>query len=227
MHLTAFDDSQALAEWLAEHVAGRLRSAIESRGNATLAVSGGSTPRMFFKTLSAKELDWEKVCVTLVDERWVATSSNRSNQKLVTIDLLQDKAAKAGFLSLYQPDREPHEVRLIEKDLRALLPLDVVVLGMGNDGHTASLFPGGDNLALATRDDCDLSVVEMNAPDAAEPRVTLTLPVICGARDLVLHIEGDEKREVLDDASETLDPAKLPIAHVISKCPDLRVVWAP
>ncbi len=227
MHFTAFDNGEVLAEWLAGRVADKLAAAINEKGNATLAVSGGSTPLRFFKLLSARDIQWESVWITLVDERWVAPGSNRSNQKLVTLELLQDKAAKAHFLPLYSENFMAEEISDHSKDVAKLLPFDVLVLGMGTDGHTASLFPGGDNLGKASADDCKHVLMAMNAPDAGETRVTLTAPVIAGARELILHIEGEKKREVLEEASEPGDPARLPVRFILSKRPDLRVVWAP
>ena len=227
MHFTAFDNGDVLAEWLAGRVADKLAAAIREKGNATLAVSGGSTPLRFFKHLSGKDIAWENVWITLVDERWVPPASNRSNQKMVTLELLQANAAKAHFLPLYSGEYSADDVSLHTDNISKLLPFDVLILGMGTDGHTASLFRGGDNLGKATADDCPHLLMSMNAPDAGETRVTLTAPVITAARELILHIEGPEKREALEEASEPGDPARLPIRFILSKRPDLRVVWAP
>lgn len=226
MHFTALEDSNALAEWLAIYVANALSDAIKNKGRASLAVSGGSTPKRFFKHLSQKDIEWDKVWITLVDERWVPPSSSRSNQRMITLELLQGHAAKAKFIPLFRDGISQLDVSDIEADISPLLPFDVIILGMGTDGHTASLFPSGDNLALATSDNCDALVLPMNAPDIEEPRVTLTLPVITGACELLLHIEGEGKREILEKAVEAVDPAKLPISFVLQKCPELRVVWA-
>ncbi|MGB7286241.1 MAG: 6-phosphogluconolactonase [Salaquimonas sp.] len=227
MQFTAFDDSDALASWLASHVAKQLSSAIEKRGKASLVVSGGSTPGRFFKRLSQQDIGWDKVWITLADERWVAPDSNRSNQRMVTLELLQGKAASAHFIPLYKDGIEAKDVRNIEPDLSAIMPFDVVILGMGADGHTASLFPGGDNLAKATKMDSKALVIDMTAPDTAETRVTLTLAALTSAKDVLLHIEGGEKRTVLEAADEAIDLATRPISFVLANRPDLRVVWAP
>ncbi len=227
MHFTAFDNGDLLAKWLANHVADSLARAITKRGKASLAVSGGSTPLKFFRALSTKPIAWENISVLLVDERWVPPTSKRSNQRLVTLELLQDKAARAQLIPLYSDKIEADEISLRDRELVPHLPIDILILGMGEDGHTASLFPGGNNLGAATSQDCEMLLISMQAADAGEPRVTMTLPAITDARELVLHIEGQTKKDVLDEASQPGDPAALPIRFVLSKCPDLRVVWAP
>ena len=222
-----FTSPDALARQLADDLAGKMRESIAARGRVCIAVSGGSTPVRFLEELSKRKLDWSKVRVTLVDERWVPINSSRSNQRLVTLELLQQNAAKAHLLGLYREDIEAEEINHIDDELKDLMPFDVVVLGMGTDGHTASLFPGGDKLLDATRKDSKQNLTYMNAPDAGETRVTLTLPAIASAKNLLLHIEGQTKRDVLEEAIESGEPAQLPIRYVLDACPDLRVVWAP
>ena len=140
--------------------------------------------------------------MTLVDERWVPESNERSNARLLRENLLHGLAAEARFLPLYRDTPEPEQaLPEIERDLAALpSPFDALVLGMGNDGHTASFFPGGDRLADALDPATTAKVLPMRAPDAGEPRITLTLPPILAARHLYLHIEGAAKQRVLEDA---------------------------
>ncbi len=161
--------------------------AIEAKGKATLAVSGGTTPKTFFAKLSQIDLPWQRVTVTLVDERQVPETSERSNARLVRETLLVDKAAAAKFVPLIDTDAAA-----------ALPPFDVTVLGMGADGHTASFFPGGDRLAEAMNSNTQARIIAMTAPGAGEPRLTFTLPVIEATGRLELHIEGAEKKDVLD-----------------------------
>ncbi|MET0290687.1 MAG: 6-phosphogluconolactonase [Pseudoxanthomonas sp.] len=200
--LTPFPDGDALAAGLAEAVAEDLRDAIARNGKAALAVSGGSTPKRFFQQLSAKTLDWSKVTVTLVDERWVGEHSERSNAALVKRTLLQDQAAAARFLPLYRELPEPGQaLSEIEHDLdQQALPLDVAILGMGEDGHTASFFPGGDYLGRALDLSSSARVLPMHAEGAGEPRITLTLPVLAASGRLYLHVEGQKKADVLGRA---------------------------
>ncbi|WAC62368.1 6-phosphogluconolactonase [Pseudoxanthomonas sp. SL93] len=199
IQLHPFADGDAVAQALAQAVADDLRAALALRGNASLALSGGTTPRRFLQALSQQALDWSQVTVTLVDERWVADDHERSNARLLKEYLLQGAAAQARFVPLFRPAATPDEVlQAVAADLP--LPLDVAVLGMGSDGHTASFFPGGDRLAEALDPAGDAVVLPMRAPGAGEPRITLTLPVLRDAGRLYLHIEGGEKRQVLQQA---------------------------
>lgn len=227
MHFTAFKDGDVLAKWLAGQVSKILRRAIAQKGRASLAVSGGSTPSRFLKALSREKLHWEKVSITLADERWVPPDSARSNQRLVTLELLQNEAASAQFIPLYRRDCAPNNLGPVRSELNQALPLDVIILGMGTDGHTASLFPNGNNLGRATNLSEKETVLPMEAENLDEPRVTLTLPVITAAGKIFLHIEGDKKRDVLEEETGTGDPAHLPIRYVLNQRSDTRVVWAP
>lgn len=221
------NNSNELAQWLAEHVAKLLTDSILKKGNATLAVSGGGTPKQFFVDLSQQEIDWENVIITLVDERWVDGSSDRSNAKMVGDLLLQNSAASARFLPLFNKNINASKIGSIADKYKALLPFDVVILGMGADGHTASFFPGGSKLSEATDPNSDAILISMEAEGAGEPRVTFTLPSLVNAGEIILHIEGEVKKQVLDSALIKGDPDELPIRHVLNACPDLKIVWAP
>ena len=202
IQLHTFPDPVALAESLALTVANHLRAALMARDLASLALSGGNTPKRFLQALSLQSLPWKNVTVTLVDERWVPESSERSNARLLRENLLHGGAAEARFLPLYRDTPEPEQALAgIERDLTSLpLPFDAAVLGMGEDGHTASFFPGGDRLAEALDPATTARVLPMRAPGAGEPRITLTLPILLAARHLYLHIEGTAKQRVLEDA---------------------------
>lgn len=206
-----FGDHERLAWNLASDVASALRQLIAASGQATLAVSGGNTPKLFFEKLSLMDIPWAQVTVTLVDERQVPETSERSNARLVRESLLQDKAAAARFVPLSQAAELAH--------------LDVVILGMGNDGHTASFFPGGDNLAVALDPATPERIVEMTAPGAGEPRLTFTLPMLLGAKYLMLHIEGAEKRKVLDAALGDGPVEELPVRAVLRPQTPLTLYW--
>ena len=216
---------------LAEHIAEQLRQGLSERGRAVLAVSGGSTPKELFARLSQEKLDWSRVQVTLVDERWVDIDDERSNARMVKAALLQNEAAAAHFVPLYTGDATPEDgLAIANERIDALdLPFDAVVLGMGDDGHTASFFPGGDNLHEALDLGGTHRVLPMHAPGAGEPRITLTLPTLLDTRALYLLVTGEKKRDVLADAQLGLGEAlHYPVRAVLTqqRVP-LAVYWCP
>jgi 6-phosphogluconolactonase len=224
-----FADKATLAKELAEAVADRIRAAIETRGLAAIAVSGGSTPARFFQALGkTKDIDWSKVIVTLVDERWVDETNDRSNALLVNERMLQGPAATARFFPLYSGGDEPNAEQIAKTNaMLAQLPeqFAAVVLGMGSDGHTASFFPGGDTLDQALIEAGP--TVSIRAPGAGEPRITFTLPRLLQADGLYLHIEGEEKAAVLDTALGDGPVADMPIRAVLRSGHAVNVYWCP
>ncbi|MFT3791931.1 MAG: 6-phosphogluconolactonase [Rudaea sp.] len=227
-----FGDGAQLAEALAGAIADDLAHAIAERGQALLAVSGGRTPQRFLQTLSMQPVDWSKVVVTLVDERWVPPTDARSNETFVRANLLQGRAAAARFVPLYEAGAAAPEDGMPAVTARVAmldLPFDALVLGMGEDGHTASFFPDGDHLAEATDPKTDAVVLPMRAPGAGEPRITLTLPVILDSRAIYLHIEGERKREVLENARYVAATNRAwPISAVLRNAhAPVKVYWCP
>jgi 6-phosphogluconolactonase len=224
-----FADKPTLAKELAEAVADRIRTAIAERGVAAIAVSGGSTPGRFFQALGkTRDIDWEKVIVTLVDERWVDETSDRSNALLVNERMLQGPAAVARFFPLYSGGDAPDAAAVAKTNsLLAQLPdqFAAVVLGMGSDGHTASFFPGGDTLAEALS--AEGPAIAIRAPGAGEPRITFTLPRLLQADGLYLHIEGEEKADVLDTALGDGPIEDMPIRAVLRSGHAVTVYWCP
>jgi 6-phosphogluconolactonase len=211
-----FKTGAALAEKLASDVADWLRSAIATKDFAVLAVSGGTTPKPFFTALSNVDLEWSKVQITLVDERQVDEMNPRSNAKLVRESLVQNKAADAQFVPLFE-----------NKNASNLARFDVAVLGMGSDGHTASFFPGGNHLAQALNVDQPHSIISMEAQTAGEPRLTFTLPRLLAARHLCLHIQGDEKMKVLEQALAGVDQNEMPVRAVLNSQKPVSLYWCP
>src|SRR5690606_34634019 len=224
-----FADKPTLAKELAEAVADRIRTAIAERGVAAIAVSGGSTPGRFFQALGkTKDIDWSKVSVTLVDERWVDETSDRSNALLVNEKMLQGPAAVAHFAPLYSCGSEPDAAGVARTN--ALVgnlpkPFAAVILGMGNDGHTASFFPGGDTLGEALS--AEGPTLAIRAPGAGEPRITFTLPRLLETEGLYLHIEGEEKARVLDAALGDGAVEDMPIRAVLRSGAPISVYWCP
>ncbi len=228
--LHTFANGAEPAENLADAVAVALAAGIAARGKASLAVSGGSTPKTFFRTLSTRPLDWTKVIVTLVDERFVPADNPRSNHLLVAENLLRNSAADAVFLPLYQPvDDVEIAAAIASKEVAEIEPpFDVVILGMGNDGHTASFFPGGNNLERAIDPKTPRGIVAMEAQDAGEPRLTFTFASLEDARLLVLHIEGEAKKTVLSQALADGDERDMPIRAMLRRASTpVDIYWAP
>ncbi len=224
-----FADRAVLAAALAETVATRLKSAIEEGSEASIAVSGGSTPERFFNVLSQANLNWQKISVTLVDERWVPSDHARSNARLVAESLLKNRAAAARFVPLYCDTASPEDG--IPSILAALttmpMPFDAVVLGMGTDCHTASFFPGGDHLAEALDPDNPALLTTMIAPGTGEPRITFTLAPILASGLIALHIEGEEKKTVLGQALADGPVEGMPVRAVLHSGRPVTVFWAP
>lgn len=223
-----FADRHDLATTLAGEIAGRLTGAIAERGTALLAVSGGTTPAKLFAALSTTPIAWDKVTVTLVDERFVPPSSPRSNAGLVAANLLQNNAAAARFVPLYHEAASIEDAAAADSEaLRSLpWPLDVVILGMGGDGHTASFFPDAGNLEELLDPASRRIVLPVHAASGGEPRLTLSMARIISAGFVALHIEGEDKRTAFDGA---MGPgAKKPIRRVIEAAPrPIEVFWAP
>lgn len=230
-----FADKTKLASGLALAVAVNLQAGIAQRGAASLVVSGGSTPVGFFKSLSQiDDVAWDKVTITLVDERWVDDRSDRSNARLVKENLLQNNAKDARFVPLYSGGELPGAEQINQTNARLTqnvpTPFDAVVLGMGNDGHTASFFPGGDTLDLALSDNGP--AIAISAPGAEEDRVTLTLPTLLNTASLYLHIEGAQKSDTLSKAMNTTkggnEIAEMPVrAVLIQKQKTIQLYWCP
>lgn len=210
----SFPDAETQSSALAAEVAKRLTQAVGARGSALLAVSGGKSPVRLFQLLSQTELPWQAVTVTLVDERWVDADHADSNARLVREHLLVGEAAAARFLPLKNAAATPEEgVAECNAALAKLpLPFDVVVLGMGDDGHTASFFPQAPGLAAALDTSSPMRCAGVRPQTAPHPRMTLTLRVLQESRWLVLPLQGESKlrtyRRALEDGPVELMPVR-------------------
>ncbi|MCB1620695.1 MAG: 6-phosphogluconolactonase [Thiothrix sp.] len=228
MDIRYYDSRQAQAEALAAQVAGELGQAITVRSEAHLAVPGGTTPAPFMQALARIELPWQHVRVTLTDERQVPDTHERSNARLVRENLLQQ--VSANFIPLYRESRSHCGLGLLEHDLTYhVLPLDVCVLGMGSDGHFASLFPGGDNLAQGLDPANSAHVIYLRARGAPEARISLTLSTLLTAPAIHLLITGPEKLDVLEQAADALAAGRdssLPVQQLIRSAAGLMVHYA-
>jgi 6-phosphogluconolactonase len=226
-----FDDQPTLATALASAVANDLRAALQDQPLATLAVSGGRSPVPVFEVLREQDLDWPRVIVTLVDERWVPENDPASNEALVRSHLLQDRAAAARFVPLYTGavSAEAAE-KILAATFRDLpLPFAAVILGLGDDGHTASLFPGSphlrEGLALGrTVAETPPCLAQVGAVAPTE-RISLTLPWTLYARRIYLQFAGAAKIEVFETAQSGPD-LRYPVSFVLHQTQTSVAVFA-
>jgi 6-phosphogluconolactonase len=219
VNLNTYPDCDLMYMDLASRLAGELRTALTSEETAAFAVPGGTTPGPVFDELCAADLDWARVCVLLTDERRVPPDHARSNERLVRERLLTSRAAVATFVRLV-PEEE--DMSKVIAAIEPLLPIDVMLLGMGADMHTASLFPGSPDLEAAL-DRHAPPVMLVEATGDLEPRITLTGPVLSGAISTHVVIRGEDKRAALEKARH-LKPAEAPIATVLGNA---EIHWAP
>jgi len=225
-----FKNPYSLADELAEYTAFLLDAAIGERGRASLVVSGGSTPVPYFEALSMQDIAWKKVTITLADERWVGLSDPASNERLVRQHLLKMRGSEAKFIGLYsgagkaRDGEEECQLRIAEMGL----PFDVLVLGMGGDGHTASFFPGAANLHRATDMKSGKKCVSITPLAAAHDRMTLTLSTLIQSKNIFLHIVGKEKLRVFEKALCQGAEEEMPVRYFFTKTASpLKAYWAP
>lgn len=222
MEFIEYPDREMMMIDLANRIAGELNTCLRQHDWASFAVPGGTTPGPIFDDLCSADLDWSRVHVMLTDERWVPEDHERSNTRLLRERLLIDRAAAATYVPLYKPAETPEEViDELSETIRPEMPISILLLGMGADMHTASLFPGADRLADALDRNAP-PLMAMRAPGAPEPRITLTAPVLRSAMSTHVVITGAEKRAALE-AARHMKPAEAPIATVLS---DAMVHWA-
>jgi len=210
--LQEFSSLQACSAAIAEDMGNCLGEAIERRGQAVLAVSGGKTPRLIFPLLARRDLAWDKVCVTLVDERWMAPEHPESNEKLARDFLLKGPASKARFMPLKTPAETPQGgVEEVAARLNALSwPLDAVFLGLGEDGHIASLFPGDAAVGDAP-DEVLGRCVAVAAKAERTARMSLSPSALLDSRRIFLVLSGAAKRAKFKEALSPGPPSELPL----------------
>jgi 6-phosphogluconolactonase len=226
--LNEFDNRSQLDEKLADNIANILSQAIKLNGKASLAVSGGSTPKGFFNLLSKKDIDWDAVTITLADERWVDISSDASNTRLVHENLLVNNAQKAHFFHIKQGDELNAEVLsdLIFAADSKFLPFDALILGMGEDGHTASLFPCSEQIdacfAMSTA-----SLLKVKPTTAPHDRISFSYKALIASKNIFLHICGDNKKPVLEKALAGDDVREMPIRGFLQhETVNTNIYWA-
>lgn len=224
------DDRQTLTRMLAAEVLDLVGRELDCSQRAGLVVSGGSTPVELFKVLAASKCDWARVHITLADERWVDVRSAESNEGLVRRGLLTKRAAAARFTGL----KTAHPTPLAAEQACAVRlqtvpqPFAASLLGMGTDGHTASLFPGAPELARGLALSSTGPCLQITPPHGSHLRMTLSLPTLLNSRRLLLHITGEDKLAVYRQALAGDDPYLMPIRSVLQQDrTEVVVYWAP
>lgn len=208
-----FPDIESLSQGFADYAADVLQNTLTRKPEATLVVPGGNTPRYYLPTLAKCKLPWDRITVTLSDERWVDVTDEQSNEHLVKKHLMDHLPANTRFMGLKTQHNNPFDaVDEIDQCLDSLpLPLNLTVLGLGEDGHIASLFPGMNPDLLSTH-----HCVAVEPPIAPSLRVSLSLKMLAESENIVLVVTGEDKRQLLDRLSKYPD-SKLPIVWLLQR----------
>jgi 6-phosphogluconolactonase len=233
-----FDGATALATTMANDIGHALAAALGERASASLVVSGGKSPVPLFRQLRRADIDWSRVRITLADERWVPPDDPQSNEGLVRRELLQQRATAANFTGLKNdaPTAQQGAAGSWAAVAQLPRPFDVLVLGMGTDGHTASLFPGSPGITQALDPDAVPACVAMSAPVAPHMRMSMNLAALLQSRRVLLQLDGERKWEVYREAARLAANATggpdathaPPVTAVLRpRSPGVQVYWAP
>ncbi len=216
--MKTYDNHQALVVELAANILEKLDQAIQKDGCASIAFSGGGTPKLLFQYLAKQDFDWSKVQITLVDERCVDDSDSRSNAKLIKDNLISQLASQPTFFPMYVGGDGEVALDNSRQALSSIkLPLDVAILGMGGDGHTASFFPDSDNISQMLDLSDKTRLMTTQSASSIEQRITWSLSTLLETHWLALHIVGESKAVVFEQAKKDNDPLTLPISAVIDQ----------
>lgn len=221
-----FEHPSALDHALAAECAQQLARAVAARRSATLVVSGGRTPGAMFDILARQTLPWQRITVTLADDRWLPEDHADSNMHLLKSRLLVGEAATARAIPLTTADATPEQgAAAVARRLAELPDFDLVLLGMGLDGHTASLFPDASETAAGLDAACPAAAIAVRPQTAPYPRISLTLPRLARSRRLIVQLAGADKLATLEAA--LADGATLPICRILAAAPSAAVYWSP
>jgi 6-phosphogluconolactonase len=230
VEIKRFENRTALASQVAGDIAGQLTRAIAARGQAGLLVSGGHSPVGLFEQLRTQVLDWSRVSIGLIDERWVEPTAPGSNEQMVREALLRDGAAAARFVGMKNPAPSPELGAAAAWNALTQIPrpVDVIVLGMGDDGHTASLFPASPNLRSALDLEAPEGCIGMRAPSAPQARLSLNLRALLDSRLILIHLLGEEKWRTYTAACGPGPVEEMPVRAVLrQRQVPVQIVWAP
>jgi len=228
--LKRFGSADALESEVASDIGAQLARAITVRGEAGLLVSGGHSPAGLFERLRTQALDWSRVSIALVDERWVERTDPGSNERFLRETLLRDAAAAARFFGLKNPAPSPDlgAAAAWNASARIPRPVDVTVLGMGDDGHTASLFPGSPNLKSALDPETAEGYVGMWSPSVPHARLSLNLRALLNSRRILIFLLAEAKLRTYAAACRPGPVEEMPVRAVLRQQQvPVEVVWAP
>ena len=223
-----YETTDALNQDFCLRISTLLKQGIDENGRASLIVSGGRTPAALFDALSQVSLAWDKVDISLADERWVNIDDDASNEKMVRAKLLINKAAAANFIGLKTAHENAEDaVQACTANFADVArPFDVLILGMGEDGHTASLFPCSEQIAQGLDLESGQMFIAVQPTTAPNQRMSLTLPALLNSKHVFLHLTGDSKKEVLAKALADDDELAMPIRAVLNNI-RVELMWAP
>jgi 6-phosphogluconolactonase len=223
VNITKYTRKEELDEDLANEIASALKKLILVKENAFLLLSGGTTPMKMYKLLSGLEVDWKKVKVFLVDERFVPVNNEFSNEKAIRQNFLINSAAESDFYGLVYEEKDQARNLEIARKIYSKIYFDaaVIVLGMGADGHFASLFPNDESSEIALNDNTSI-LTNTQSPALPQNRISLSGPAIVKGKYIFLMMTGDNKLEVLENSEEN----KLPISYLLKNRPDTKIYFA-
>ena len=224
-----FSSTEQLDRSLSRRIEKTLSRSLKDNSKASLVVSGGRSPKGFFKLLSKTQIDWAKTLVTLADDRWVDISHEDSNEKLVKELMLINNAESAQFISLKtENDSVSDGVMELEHSFPMISSFSLVILGMGTDGHTASLFPNTDSLRQGIDINSCKQFIASKPTDAPHMRISMTASRLLAADEIIVHITGAKKRKILDKALAGTDATEIPIRIILNQTEvPVTVFWSP
>jgi 6-phosphogluconolactonase len=230
--LLQFPDAADMFRSLADDIVARLTEGVSSRGSASFVASGGTTPGDLYDALAQRDPPWDRVSVTLSDERWVPPTSDASNEKLIRTRLMQGNASGARFVPMKTAQPHPRDAEAaVSAALSAMpRPFDVTLLGMGDDGHTASMFPGSDGLERALDTQSPMLARGIRPADVAKTgeRMSLTLRAILDSRLVIVLLRGAAKLETYRTALAGDDVHAMPVRAVLRRSlTPVQVYWSP
>ena len=223
-----FTNREELIIDLKDNVIDALGRGLNDKGEASMLLSGGTTPGALYHAMSQSELDWEKAWFAPTDERWVEPDHKDSNEKLIRDTLIQNKAAGANYIRLKSSPDNPRDGQSETEQfiMRLPQPFDVVLLGMGEDGHTASLFPNLSDTDFAIDEECDAKCAPISRGNGEVDRMTMTLNCLLNAKKIILYFYGEKKLAVFEEAKK-IKTSSLPVSYLLhqNKTP-VELYWA-